>query len=100
MAAQRPKRTYGYRSAAEIRRVRTVNLLFAFVATVAIGVQIYLITGYFSARSDKNFKSEQYTAAQTRLEESEKKVKDAQSEYDALIADIANLESRLAELSE
>jgi len=95
-----PKRSYGYRSAAEIRRFRTVNLLFAFAATVAIGVQIYLIVGYFSARSDKNFKAEQYAAAQTRLEASENEVKDAQSEYDALVADIANLEQRLAELEE
>ncbi len=100
MATQRPKRTYGYRSAAEIKRVRTVNLIFAFIATLAIGVQIYLITGYFSARSDKNFKAEQYVTAQDRLKASEDKVNDAQSDYDALVADIANLESRLAELED
>ena len=92
------RRGQGYRSAAEIRRVRTGNLLFALVATVAVCVQIYLISGYFSARAEKKDKEELYRMSQSNLEESQKKVDAAESEYDALVKDIANLEAKLAGL--
>ena len=94
------RRGHGYRSAAEIRRVRMGNLLFALIATVAVCIQISLISGYFSARAEKKDKAELYNLSQSNLEKSQEKVDAAKADYDALIADIANLESKLAGLEE
>jgi hypothetical protein len=68
------------------------------VATVAVCVQIYLISGYFSARAEKKDMEELYRISQSNLEASQEKVDTSKADYDALIADIANLENKLAGL--
>lgn len=93
------RRGHGYRSAAEIRKNRTITLVFALIATAALLLQTKLLFGYFSSRAEKNQAASDYQASERLLSDAENSLTEAQNKLNSLTEEIESLEKEYSVLS-
>lgn len=100
MSFYNSRQGHSYRSSSEIRNSSLLTGILVLGATVAIAIQIILITSFFSANSERNKKADDYAAAERHYTDSQAETDLIQQEIDNLNNEITKMEEQIANLSD
>lgn len=100
MSTYSSRHGHSYRSSSEIRNSSLLTGILVIGATVALAVQIILISSFFNANAERSRKADDCAAAQRHYLDSQTETDIIQKEIDDLNREITKMEEQILNLSD